>query len=34
MKKKQEMLKQKKALEEQLKENTEKMNKIKKYKKL
>ena len=34
MEKKQEMLKQKKALEEKLAENTEKMNKIKKYKKL
>ena len=34
MEKKQEMLKQKKALEEKLAENTEKMNKTKKYKKL
>ena len=34
MEKKREMLKQKKALEEKLAENTEKMNKTKKYKKL
>ena len=34
MEKKQEMLKQKKVLEEKLAENTEKMNKTKKYKKL